>query len=122
MWQIEYTNEFAAWWDSLTVNQQDDVAAGVELLEREGPNLGRPVVDTVKRSRHPNMKELRTQSGGRPLRTFFAFNEQRTAILLIGGEKTGDKRFYDRMIPVADRLFDTHLAELAEERQKKGAN
>lgn len=77
--------------------------------------LGRPYADTVKGSRHANMKELRTQSLGRPLRTFFAFDPRRAAILLIGGDKTGDKRFYDRMIPVADRLYDEHVARLRRE-------
>ncbi len=61
------------------------------------------------------MKELRTQSKGRPLRTFYAFDPRRLAILLIGGDKTGDDRFYDRMIPLADRLYDEHLEELRED-------
>jgi hypothetical protein len=61
------------------------------------------------------MKELRTQSRGRPLRTFFVFDPRRSAILLIGGDKTGDDRFYDRMIPLADRLYDEHLKELKKE-------
>jgi hypothetical protein len=61
------------------------------------------------------MKELRTQHHGRPLRTFFAFDPRRCAILLIGGDKTGDKRFYERMIPVADQLLDDHLRSLKDE-------
>lgn len=61
------------------------------------------------------MKELRTQCKGRPTRTFFAFDPRRMAILLIGGDKTGDDRFYDRMIPLADRLYDKHLEELRKE-------
>ena len=61
------------------------------------------------------MKELRTQSSGKPLRTFFAFDPRRTAILLIGGDKTGDKRFYDRMIPRADALYDEYLKEIESE-------
>jgi len=61
------------------------------------------------------MKELRTQSVGKPLRTFFAFDPRRSAILLIGGDKTGNKRFYDRMIPIADALYDEHLDELKRE-------
>jgi len=61
------------------------------------------------------MKELRTQCKGRPLRTFFAFDPRRCAILLIGGDKTGDERFYERMIPIADRLYDEYLQELQEE-------
>lgn len=61
------------------------------------------------------MKELRTQAGGRPLRTFFAFDPRRTAILLIGGDKTGDARFYDRLIPVADKLYNDYLVEVRKE-------
>lgn len=80
-----------------------------------GPNLGRPHVDTVKGSKHGNMKELRSQCQGRPLRTFFAFDPRRSAILLIGGEKTGAKRFYVEMIPLADRLYDEHLQGLRDE-------
>ena len=84
----------------------------VKLLQVLGPALGRPHADTVKQSRHRNMKELRTQTHGRPLRTFYAFDPRRKAILLIGGDKTGDKRFCDRMIPLADTLLDKHLQQL----------
>jgi hypothetical protein len=69
----------------------------------------------VTASRHANKKELRTQSKGRPLRTFFAFDPRRHAILLIGGDKTGDDRFYERMIPLADRLYDQYLEEIRKE-------
>jgi len=84
-------------------------------LEEHGPALGRPHADTVRGSRFANMKELRTQVGGRPLRTFFVFDPRRTAILLIGGEKTGETRFYERMIAIADRLYATYLEELKAE-------
>jgi len=61
------------------------------------------------------MRELRIQSEGRPLRVFYAFDPRRSAILLIGGAKTGDDRFYEQMIPVADELYDVHLQELKQE-------
>jgi len=61
------------------------------------------------------MRELRVQSGGRPIRILYAFDPRRSAILLIGGDKSGDKRFYDRLIPVADSLYDTYLKELRKE-------
>ena len=115
MWDVEYTDEFGLWWESLTETEQIDLSASVGLLETLGPNLPRPHADTVKGSRHTNMKELRTQSQGNPLRTFFAFDPRRCAILLIGGDKTGDNRFYERMIPLADRLYDKHLDELRTE-------
>jgi hypothetical protein len=114
-WEVEFTEEFARWWDTLTPVEQDDVESSVLLLIDLGPQLGRPHVDTLKGSRHTNMKELRTQSHGNPHRTFFAFDPRRTAILLIGGDKTGDKQFYKRMTPVADKLYDQHLDQLQKE-------
>ncbi|HZZ44328.1 MAG TPA: type II toxin-antitoxin system RelE/ParE family toxin [Tepidisphaeraceae bacterium] len=114
-WNIELTDEFYGWWISLNDMQQDALQASIELLESNGPSLGRPHADTVKGSRHLNMKELRTQCAGKPIRTFFAFDPRRSAILLIGGDKTGDDRFYDRMIPLADELYDAHLLELRKE-------
>jgi hypothetical protein len=115
MWNIEFTDEFAEWWASLAADQQAAVEAGVRLLEEYGPSLSRPHADTIKGSRHSNMKELRVQRQGRPLRTFFAFDPRRSAILLIGGDKTGDDRFYERMIPLADELYDNYLREIQSE-------
>ena len=115
MWQVEFTDEFGRWWATLTPSEQASLDACVRLLERFGPYLSRPYADSVKGSRHANMKELRTQSKGRPLRTFFALDPRRSAILLIGGDKTGDDRFYERMIPLADRLYDEYLNELRKE-------
>jgi len=115
MWEVEFTDEFGRWFSSLTQREQDAIDRSVRILEQLGPGLGRPHVDSVKRSRHDNMKELRTQVGGRPLRTFFAFDPRRSAILLIGGDKTGDSRFYERMIPQADDLYDIYVRELREE-------
>ena len=112
MWEVEFSDEFERWWQTLDEDERESLLAGVKLLQQLGPLLGRPHADTVKGSRHSNMKELRTQHRGRPLRTLFAFDPRRSAILLIGGDKTGDSRFYDRMIPLADRLYDEHLREL----------
>ena len=115
MWQVEYTDEFERWWNELDADEQESLAASVELLRQLGPQLPRPHADTVKGSKHANMKELRTQHQGRPLRTLFAFDPRRCAILLIGGDKTGDTRFYERLLPVADRLYDEHLESLRKE-------
>ena len=115
MWEVEFTDEFEQWWRQLSEAEQEAVAAGVQVLEQLGPGLPRPHVDTVNGSKHANMKELRSQCQGRPLRTFFAFDPRRCAILLIGGDKTGDGRFYEKMIPLADRLYDEHIKELGEE-------
>lgn len=115
MWDVEYTDEFGAWWETLPADVQESIAHDVEVLRAVGPGLGRPRVDTVKGSRFTNMKELRTQHDGQPFRTFFAFDPRRCAILLIGGNKGGDDRFYERFIPRADALYAEHLAELRRE-------
>ena len=115
MWIVEYTDEFEQWWQTLTEDQQEDLTMSVQLLRNLGPSLPRPHADTVKGSKHKNMRELRTQSKGQPLRTFYAFDPRRCAILLIGGDKTGDKRFYDKMLPQAELLYDKHLKELKNE-------
>lgn len=115
MWEVEFTDEFGQWWESLTEDQQDAIDRTVGVLREFGPALGRPQVDTLNASRHPNMKELRAQHNGHPYRVFFAFDPRRSAILLIGGDKTGDDRFYERMIPIADDLYDVYLTELRKE-------
>jgi hypothetical protein len=115
MWEVEFTDEFECWWTSLDAEEQESLAASVELLRQLGPQLSRPHADVLQGSKHANMKELRTQHQGRPLRTLFAFDPRRNAILLIGGDKTGDKRFYQTMIPLADRLYDEHLEQLRKE-------
>ncbi|HEY7244115.1 MAG TPA: type II toxin-antitoxin system RelE/ParE family toxin [Xanthobacteraceae bacterium] len=114
-WNVEYTNEFGIWWNELSGSEQDDFAAVVELLMERGPRLPFPYSSGIEGSRHGHMRELRVQSAGKPLRGFYAFDARRTAILLIGGDKTGDDRFYDRIIPVADRLYDEYLAGLRKE-------
>ena len=112
MFEVEFTDEFEDWWNTLSVKEQEDLNSDVETLAMVGPSLGHPRVDRVEKSDYNNMKELRTQSSGRPLRTFFAFDPRRMAILLIGGDKTGDDRFYERMIPLADKIYKQHLKEI----------
>ncbi len=114
-WIVEYTDEFGVWWESLTESEQVAVAASVHLLEARGPLLGFPHSSAVRRSRHGHMRELRTQHAGRPIRTLYAFDPRRVAILLIGGDKTGDDRWYESNVPIADRLYDEHLEELSKE-------
>jgi hypothetical protein len=110
VWDVEYTDEFEQWWDTLSMNEQAAIDVAVEVLQEKGPGLGRPLVDTVAGSRHSNMKELRP---GGSIRVLFAFDPRRTAILLIGGDKRHQwNAWYEEMIPVADQLFDDHLAEL----------
>ena len=96
--------------------EQEDIAASVGLLEHYGPLLGFPHSSAVRSSRHGHMRELRTQGGGRPLRTLYAFDPCRVAILFIGGDKTGADDWYECFVPVADALYDTHLEEIASEK------
>jgi hypothetical protein len=112
---VEYTDEFGAWWKALNEREQEDVVAYVSLLEERDVRLGFPHSSAIKGSRHDHMRELRVQSGGRPIRVFYAFDPRRMAILLIGGDKTGDDRFYERFIPIADHLYDQHIDELGRE-------
>lgn len=118
-WQIEYTDEFGTWWDALSEDERIRITASVGLLERRGPNLPFPHSSGISSSRHGHMRELRVQVGGRPLRVFYAFDPRRAAILLIGGDKTGQDDFYTRLIPLADRLYDEHLAEIAAEAARR---
>ncbi len=113
-WEVEYTDEFGQWWDELSEGEQEAIRASVLWLEQEGPALGRPMADTIKGSRHPNMKELRPPVTN--IRVLFAFDPRRMAILLIGGDKTGRwRKFYEEMVPEADRLYEDHLRQLRKE-------
>jgi hypothetical protein len=114
-WPVEYTDEFGAWWGTLTRAEQEDVAAVVQLLEERGPRLPFSYSSGIAGSRHDHMRELRIQHKGRPYRVLYAFNPLRTAILLIGGAKGGDDRWYAVNVPIADRLYDVHLGELRKE-------
>lgn len=111
-WEVEYADEFESWWHSLNEEEQDSVAFSVRLLEEYGPMLGRPHVDTLELSAYPNMKELRIQHAGRPYRVIFAFDPRRAAYLIIGGDKVGNERWYDEMVPKADAIFAQHLKEI----------
>ena len=118
-WGVEFTAEFEGWWNSLSENEQADVNAKVILLQKLGPSLTRPHADLIHSSRHANMKELRIQHSGRPYRVLFTFDPRRCAMLLIGGDKTGNDRWYEEFVPVADGLYDQHLEGLKKEQEKK---
>ncbi|MEX2241290.1 MAG: type II toxin-antitoxin system RelE/ParE family toxin [Burkholderiales bacterium] len=111
-WDVEYTDEFGEWWNGLTEAGQVSVDASVRLLEVCGPHLGHPHSSGIASSRHSRMRELRVQHRGRPYRVLYAFDPRRTAILLIGGDKTGNDRWYEEFVPRADRLYDEHIAML----------
>ena len=113
-WEVEFTDQAAEWLESLDDDDYDAMAGVIDLLEQDGPTLGRPAVDHIEGSRHHNMKELR--SSGQYLRALFCFDPRRTAIILLGGDKAGDwTGWYQHNIPIADDLYDKYLDELREE-------
>ena len=114
-WDVEVTDEFDAWWRSLAADEQESIAASVELLERLGPQLPHPYSSGVRGSRHGHMRELRVQHAGRPYRVLYAFDPRRVAILLLGEDKTGDDRWYERHVPTADDLYDVHVETIRKE-------
>ncbi len=114
-WNVEYTDEYGDWWNLLSEEEQDDVEATVNLLVEQGPKLRFPFSSGIKDSKHSHMRELRIQHAGNPYRVLYAFDPRRSAILLIGGNKTGKNRWYKEFVPKADRLYDEHLKELKQE-------
>jgi hypothetical protein len=111
------TDEFLAWYEGLSEAEQDRVAFTVGLLEERGVTLPHPYSSSIKGASFA-LRELRTQSEGDPLRTLYAFDPSRQAVLLIGGDKTGDARFYERMIPTAERLWNEYLEETNQKKPK----
>jgi hypothetical protein len=110
MAEVAYTDEFGEWFDALDEGQQDDVSFSVGLLREMGVALPFPHSSALKGSKHP-LRELRCQSSGRPLRVIYAFNPVRDAVLILGGDKTGDDRFYERMVRKAEGLWEEYLAD-----------
>ena len=111
-YKVKHTSEFESWFDELSARTQDDVSRVVNMLVEHGPLLPYPYCSGVTQSRHGRMRELRIQSGGRPIRVFYAFDPRRTAVLLLGGYKKHPKRFYDDYVPRADLIYDRHLNPL----------
>ena len=111
-WEVEVSDEFREWYEALGNEAQDSVTYSVDLLRFGGPQLGRPHVDSVKGSRHSNMKELCVQHRGHPWRILFAFDPRRMAYLILAGDKTGDPRWYEVNVPIADAIYDRHLREI----------
>lgn len=114
-YEVEFTDEFEIWWKSLSEGEQESVAASVGLLEMRGWQLPYPYSSGISQSRHGHMRELRIQHGGEPYRVLYAFDPRRIAILLLGGHKGGDDRWYDREVPRADELYDEYLAQIRKE-------
>ena len=122
MWNINSTDCFNEWFSELEPIEQAEIIAKVNLLKLFGPRLSRPHADTLKDSKHANMKELRADTSRSVMRVAFAFDPQRTGILLVAGNKSGvsQRRFYQRLIEQADELFDEHLESLKPRSKKKG--
>jgi len=112
---VEYTDEFGAWWEGLDEGTQIAIDATVRLLETKGPQLPFPHSSDVRGSRFGQMRELRIQHKGEPYRILYAFDPRRMAILLIGGNKGSNDRWYQEYVLRADKLYEDHLATLAKE-------
>jgi hypothetical protein len=122
MWAVTSTDPFDAWFAELGEDGKAEIIAKVNLLKLLGPRLRRPHADTLQGSKHANMKELRAATKDEVLRVAFAFDPERSAILLIGGDKSGvgQKRFYKQLIAKADALFDVHLETIRAKEKRKG--
>jgi hypothetical protein len=114
-WDVEYTAEFEAWWVGLDEEEQIDIDAVVGLLEEKGPHLSYPYSSDVKGAKYGPIRELRIQHKGKPYRILYVFDPRRTAILLIGGKKTGGRRWYDKYLRLAERIYENHLKTLKDE-------
>ena len=112
-WVVQFHEDFEPEFERLAEKVQDELLARVQLIEYFGPMLKRPHVDTLKGSRHTNLKELRFDADG-VWRVDFAFDPTRRAILLIAGNKSGisEKHFYKALIERADTRFDAYLEKL----------
>ncbi|WP_320151022.1 type II toxin-antitoxin system RelE/ParE family toxin [uncultured Tolumonas sp.] len=113
MWNVVTVDRFDEWFLTLEDSEQKSILTGIFKLQELGPMLGRPDVDTLAGTKKvKNLKELRVQHSGKPYRIFFAFDPIRQAVMLCGGDKTGNKRFYETMIPIAEQEFLDHLDTL----------
>jgi hypothetical protein len=119
-WDVEFHDDFVPEYEALPEDVQDELQAILEVLEQLGPLLGRPRVDTLNGSRHANMKEIRFDAADGVWRFAFAFDPNRQAIILCGGDKSGgsEKRFYRQLITKADSRFDAHAARFKQQKRQ----
>ncbi|MCI7353313.1 MAG: type II toxin-antitoxin system RelE/ParE family toxin [[Actinobacillus] rossii] len=120
-WEVILQDPLLNWFDSLVEDDLLKIYAALELLSTEGPQLGRPYVDTIQGSKYPNLKELRVQSKLSVFRLFFIFAPIRQAIVLCGGNKKGkqEKRFYQEMITLAEQTYDNYLSSFSQEQKNE---
>ena len=114
-WDVEFTDEFEAWWVGLDAEEQVDIDAVVGLLEEKGPHLPFPYSSDVKGTKYSAIRELRIQHKGKPYRILYAFDPRRAAILLVGGRKTDGIHWYKRYVPLAERIYEELLKSLEDE-------
>ena len=118
MAEVIATDEFLDWYESLSIKDIEAVLYSVELLAVQGTRLGFPHSSALQGTKYP-FRELRVQSHGRPLRVIYAFDVVRDAVLIIGGDKTGDKRFYERLVPRAEKIWEQYVREMTEKGTKR---
>ena len=118
-WDVEVTDDSKAWWSELADAERISVGRAVLLLEERGPHLPFPYSSGLKGSRYSAMRELRVQHQDQPYRVLYIFAPRRVALLLLGGDKTGDDRWYEKNIPLADLIYDNYLAEMEDENNAK---
>ncbi len=114
MWKVKFSPEFQDWFDEIELRLQNDTAEHLELIRMFGPQLKRPYADTIKGSQLKNLRELRFRSGTAVIRVFYIFDPERSAVLLIGGDKSGsgDKIFYEKMIDLSESIYGRYLESL----------
>jgi hypothetical protein len=113
VWRVVVSAEFELWWKGLSASAQESVAFVVKLLEARGPSLEHPYSSSIRGSRLSRLRELRVSHRGRALRVLYAFDPERSAVLLIGGDKGSDNRWYRRNVPLAEQIYAKHCASLA---------
>ncbi len=111
-YDVEVSDEFRGWYEPLSEAEQLSVGRVIELLEEKGPALAFPYSSGIQGSKLGHMRELRIQHEGRPYRVLYAFDPARTAFLLIGGNKTGNPRWYETNVSKAEAVYGAHLEEL----------
>ncbi|MFP5233922.1 MAG: type II toxin-antitoxin system RelE/ParE family toxin [Acidobacteriota bacterium] len=117
-YEVEASDEFKDWYEPLSEAEQNSIERVVLMLAEAGPALGFPYSTGIQSSKFSHMRELRIQHDGRPYRVLYAFDPNRAALLLLGGDKTGDSRWYEKMVPKADAIYEEHLKALEEEQRK----
>ena len=114
MWKVNATQEFDCWIENLDTKIKVKILSRLYLLKRFGPQLGRPYADSINGSRFSNLKELRISALNQEIRIFYVIDRNREILLLIGGNKSGNKRFYKTMIKTADNIYSNYFADEGE--------